>query len=268
MNLSRLMNNLNDDSKYRFHLAKTEPSGGRPLDSLAKSEIDWRNWQVYRGTSKERFVTDFIVSFAQISGNKFLFGGVFKITSRTGEDYEVEYSDEYNDMIGRLIIEYRGDNNRGTVFTPSYIYSNSKISGIYEYKFKGEPFISYDEINHDFSAMEIIVKNDLSDWKVALSNVFGIYLISDKATGKHYVGSAYGEDGIWGRWNSYINSFHGNNGDLVELFKEKTETYFKENFKFAILEVMSSAKTKEEIINKESLWKRKLFSREFGYNQN
>ena len=25
MNLSRLMNNLNDDSKYRFHLAKTEP---------------------------------------------------------------------------------------------------------------------------------------------------------------------------------------------------------------------------------------------------
>lgn len=268
MNLSRLINDLNDDNKYRFHLAKAEPSGGHPLDALAKSEIDWLNWQAYRGNAKERFVTDFIVSFAQISGNKFLFGGIFKITSRAGECYDVEYSEEYNDMIGRLIIEYQGDNNRGTVFKPSYIYSNSKISGIYEYKFKGEPFKSYDEINHDFSAMEIIVKNELSDWKVALSNVFGIYLISDKATGKHYVGSACGEDGIWGRWNSYIYSFHGNNVDLVELFKEKTETYFKENFKFAILEVMSSAKTKEEVIYKESLWKRKLFSREFGYNQN
>jgi len=48
---------------------------------------------VYRGNTKERFVTNFIVSFAQISGNKFLFGGIFKITSRTGEYYDVEYSE-------------------------------------------------------------------------------------------------------------------------------------------------------------------------------
>jgi len=268
MNLNRLMNDLNDDNKYRFHLAKTEPSGNRPIDSLAKSESDWLNWQVYRGTAKERFITDFIVSFAQISGNKFLFGGIFKINSRVGEYYGVEYSEEYNDMIGRLIIEYQGENNRGTVFKPSYIFSNTKISGIYEYKFKGEPFKSYDEINHDFNAIEVIVKNELSDWKVALSSVFGIYLISDKATGKHYVGSAYGENGIWGRWISYINNYHGNNKDLIELFEEKSEEYFKKNFKFAILEVMSSVKTKEEVMDKESLWKRKLFSREFGYNRN
>ena len=268
MDLIRLMNDLNNDTKYRFHLAKTEPNGGRPLDALAKSENDWLDWQVYRGTERERFVKDFVVSFAQIEGNKFLFGGIFKIISRTDEVYDVEYTEEYRDMIGRLIIEYQGNNLRGTVFTPSYIYSHSIISGIYEYRFKGEPFRSYDEINHDFSAMEIIVKNELSDWKVALSSVSGIYLISDKATGKHYVGSAHGGDGIWGRWNSYIYGFHGNNVDLVELFKKKNEEYFRENFKFAILEVMSSAKTLEEVISKESLWKRNLFSREFGYNQN
>lgn len=268
MDLIRLMDGLNDNTKYRFHLAKTEPNGGRPLDALAKSKNDWLGWQVYRGTEKERFVTDFVVSFAQIEGNKFLFGGIFKIKSRTGKYYDVEYTEEYRDMIGRLIIEYQGANNRSTVFTPRHIYSHSRISGIYEYRFKGEPFRSYDEINHDFSAMEIIVKNELSDWKVALSSVSGIYLISDKATGKHYIGSAHGEDGIWGRWNSYIYGFHGNNVDLVELFKEETETYFRENFKFAILEVMSSARTQDEVNYKESLWKRKLFSREFGYNQN
>ncbi len=269
MDLIRLMNDLNDDTKYRFHLAKPEPNGSRPLDALAKSENDWLNWQVYRGTEKkERFVKDFVVSFAQMKGNKFLFGGIFRIISRTGDVYDVEYTEEYRDMIGRLIIEYHGDNNRTTVFTPSYIYSNSRISGIYEYRFKGEPFRSYDEINHDFSAMEIIVKNGLSDWKVALSSVSGIYLISDKATGKHYVGSAHGEDGIWGRWNSYIYGFHGNNVDLVKLFEEETEEYFRENFKFAILEVIPSARTQDEVNDKESLWKRKLFSREFGYNQN
>lgn len=268
MDLIRLMDDLNDDTKYRFHLAKTEPEGGCPLDALAKSENDWLNWQVYRGKEKERFVKDFVVSFAQIEGNKFLFGGIFKIISRTGEIYDVEYTEEYRDMIGRLIIEYQGNNPRRTVFTPSHIYSHSRISGIYEYRFKGEPFRSYDKINHDFSAMEIIVKNELSDWKVALSSVSGIYLISDKETGKHYVGSAHGEDGIWGRWNSYIYGFHGNNVDLVELFEEKTEKYFRENFKFAILEVISSARTQDEVNDKESLWKRKLFSREFGYNQN
>lgn len=28
----------------------------------------------------------------------------------------------------------------------------------------------------------------------------GVYLISDTYTGKLYVGSAYNENGIWGRW--------------------------------------------------------------------
>ncbi len=171
-------------------------------------------------------------------------------------------------MIGRLIIEYQGNNQVSTVFKPSHIYSNTRISGIYEHRFKGEPFRSYDEINHDFSAMEIIVKNELRDWKVALSSVSGIYLYSDKKTGKHYVGSAHGKDGIWGRWNSYIYGFHGNNVELVELFEEKTETYFRENFKFAILEVMSSARTQDEVKDKEKLWKCKLLSGEFGYNAN
>ena len=266
MKLSRLMGDLNDNKIYRFHLAKKEPKGSRPLDALAKSEDDWLNWQLYRGKSKERFTKDNIVSFAQISGNKFLFGGIFEIIDRTGKRYDVVYSKKYYDMIGRLIIDYQGDNTRATVFRPSYIFSNTRISGIYEYKFKGEPFISYDEVNHDFGQMEVIVKNNLNDWKVALSNVSGVYLITDKATGKHYVGSAYGSGGIWARWKSYINSYHGNNKDLKELFQKKSEKYFKDNFKFAVLEIMSNAKTKEEVIHKEHLWIKKLFTKEYGYN--
>ena len=169
-------------------------------------------------------------------------------------------------MVGRLIIDYQGDNKRATVFRPSYIFAHTRIAGIYEYKFKGEPFISYDEVNHDFGQLEVIIKNNLNDWKVALSNVSGVYLITDKATGKHYVGSASGSGGIWVRWKSYINSYHGNNKDLKELFKKKSEKYFKDNFRFAILEIISSAKTKEEVIHKENLWINKLFTKKYGYN--
>lgn len=266
MKLETIFQDLNDDNCYRFHLAKQELGGTRPIDVLARSESEWLGWQVYRGTQKERFINDKIVSFAQISGNKFLFGGIFDIISRESEEYEVQYSNQYNELIGRLVIDYIGDNTRGTVFTPSYIFSNSKISCIYEYKYQGEPFYSYDDINHEFEQLDTIFRNQLNDWKVALSNVFGVYLLTDKLTGKHYVGSAYGSGGIWGRWSDYIFGFHGNNKELKELYEFHSEKYFKENFKFTILEIMPTTKTPDEVIQRESMWKRKLLSIKFGYN--
>lgn len=268
MDLNTIMNDLAHDDQYRFHLAKPSNSGTRPLDVLTRSKEDWLGWQRYRGNAKERFPVDKIVSFAQISGNRFLFGGVFEITSRSSKRYSVKYTKDYSELIGRLILEFTGKNTRATVFKPSYVFENSLVSGIYEHRFQGEPFISYEEINHSFSAIDIIISNSLPDWKVALSSIYGIYLISDKNTGKHYVGSAYGGNGIWGRWSNYVNNFHGSNDDLVELFNKKSETYFRENFKFCLLEVMSSSSTKEEVIGKESLWKNKLFTKEHGHNRN
>lgn len=269
MNLSILMAELKDDSKYRFHLAKTEPYGSRPLDALAKSDGEWLRWQIYSGgESRERFVKEFIVSFAQIFGGRFLFGGIFRIKDRTPAGYDVELTDLYKDLIGRLILNFTGENWRSTCFTPSYIFSNSQILGLYEARYQGESFKSFEEVNHDFGAIEVIVKNELKDWRAALGSVFGVYLITDKNTGKQYVGSAYGEGGIWSRWTSYIYSFHGNNVDLVELFKEKKVDYFKENFKFGILEIIPATKSQAEVIHKENLWKEKLFSRKFGFNKN
>ena len=86
MKLDSLLNDLIDDDQFRFHLAKQEPEGTRPIDVLARSQSEWLGWQVYRGQKKERFVKDKIVSFAQISGTKFLFGGAFGIVSREGEE--------------------------------------------------------------------------------------------------------------------------------------------------------------------------------------
>jgi len=266
MNLDAIFSEFNDDNQYRFHLAKQEPGGTRPIDVLARSKSDWLGWQVYRGQKKERFVVDKIVSFAQMYGNKFLFGGVFDIINRDGDLYEVEYTDKHRELIGRLVINYVGDNSRGTVFTPSYVFPNSEISCIYEYKYEGEPFTSYDNINHDFNQLEIVFRNQLNDWMVALSNVFGVYMLTDKLTGKHYVGSAYGEQGIWGRWSNYIYGFHGGNKELVELFNHTSKEYFKENFKFTLLEIMPTTKTPKEVIDREEMWKKKLLSANFGLN--
>ncbi|OGT71570.1 MAG: excinuclease ABC subunit C [Gammaproteobacteria bacterium RIFCSPLOWO2_02_FULL_57_10] len=268
MRLELIMPDICEDKEYRFHLAKTAPSGKRPLDALAKSDDEWLRWQLYRGTAKERFTKDLIVTFAQISGERFLFGGIFEIKSRESKQYRVELIDRYSELIGRLVLKVHGENKRATVFKPSYVCSNSVIAGMYEHKFKGEPFSSFEKINHSFSAIELIVKNDLNDWRAALSSVNGIYLLSDEKTGKHYVGSAYGSEGIWGRWKSYVHNYHGNNEELVVLFTDKSATYFEKYFKFSILEILPFTSPKEEVIAKEVLWKRKLFSREYGYNGN
>ena len=67
-------------------------------------------------------------------------------------------------------------------------------------------------------------------------------------TGKHYVGSAYGSNGIWGRWSDYIYGCHGNNKELKELYAIHSREYFKKHFKFTILEVLSSSMIPEEVI--------------------
>ena len=45
---------------------------------------------------------------------------------------------------------------------------------------------------------------DTDAWKTALANQKGVYLITDSSNGKKYVGSATGENMIWGRWKDYI----------------------------------------------------------------
>ncbi len=161
MKVEAILNDFYDDDQFRFHLAKQSPSGTRPIDVLARSPLEWLGWQAYRGLQKERFVKDKIVSFAHMFGTKYLFGGVFDIVGREGEEYKVKHSDKYSEMIGRLVINYFGDNTQGTVFTPSYIISNSEISCVYEYKYQGKPFCSYDDIDHGFERLDIIIRNQL-----------------------------------------------------------------------------------------------------------
>lgn len=54
-----------------------------------------------------------------------------------------------------------------------------------------------------------------ASWRGALRSVHGVYLLVCPATGEQYVGSAYGEDGFWGRWLAYAANGHGGNRLLM-----------------------------------------------------
>lgn len=253
---------------YRFHMAKPNGAGSTPLQALARSDEQWSRWQLYRGDKSERFTKDFVATFAQISGNRFLFGGLYKIADRSGEHYDVELTNDLKQYIGRLVVRFDALNRRRTVFTPEYFFENANVAELYSRRYQGEVFPGVDRIHHGFRDMEVVFEHGLPDWKSALSAAKGVYLIVDEETGLQYVGSAAGEDGFWGRWSQYMLTLHGGNKMLAALVRKEGADALKGRFRYSILEVTGSALTMEQVVDRESSWKEKLGSRAFGLNAN
>ena len=130
-------------------------------------------------------------------------------------------------------------------------------------------FTSYEDVLLSFETLRTIVYNQSAykEWKNRLSAVAGVYLITDKKTGKLYVGSASGEQGgIWGRWSQYAHTKHGGNKRIVELIEADPDYCL--NFQYSILEVYPIKKDRQEVLACERLYKNKLLSIEYGLNDN
>ena len=129
-------------------------------------------------------------------------------------------------------------------------------------------FSGYENLILSYRELKEIVENQsvYSEWHTALSSVNAIYLIVDRTTGKQYVGSAYGEGGLLGRWSYYVSTLHGGNKLMKELICCYPERY--QDFQFSILQILPKTLTSNEIIDLETLYKRKLLSFKFGMNDN
>ena len=130
------------------------------------------------------------------------------------------------------------------------------------------PFHSYNDVLLSFKELKNLIDTDNVEWRDKLKAVNGIYGIADLSNGKLYVGSAYGNEGIWGRWKVYAETNgHGNNDMLVELLG-KNKDYAWDNFQWFILETFSLDVSDDYAIHRENLYKEKLCTRLFGYNKN
>ena len=128
--------------------------------------------------------------------------------------------------------------------------------------FDNDIFPGYDKVNISWGEMARVIEKDT--WKTALQNQKGVYLITDISNGKNYVGSAYGENMILGRWKSYIKTGNGGNNGLKFL----EFNHIKQNFRYSILDIYKSTTDDQIIIERENWWKVVLQSRQFGYNEN
>lgn len=129
------------------------------------------------------------------------------------------------------------------------------------------PFSDYDSVELSFPELRETIDGHYADYYKALSCVKGIYMIIDGNTGRLYIGSAYGADGIWGRWSSYASTYHGGNAELKDLYNQNGESYFLK-FKYIILHVLPMKIADKEVIELESKYKNRFLTREFGWNQN
>jgi hypothetical protein len=100
-----------------------------------------------------------------------------------------------------------------------------------------------------------------SRWKSDLSQWRGVYFIFDISDAKGYVGSAYGEDNLLGRWLNYAARGHGGNS----LLRPRDPR----NFQFTNLERVSPDMNADDIVKLEASWKRRLHTLQpYGLNEN
>ena len=148
-------------------------------------------------------------------------------------------------------------------------YRHMAVAEVLPEVYSGEHFSGFDSIELPFTTLETIVKSQRPDWKAALENAKGIYLITNTTNGKRYVGSAYGNKGLWSRWEVYAGTGHGYTDELTRLLKLHGIDYARKHFKFTLLEHCPSKMDDKSVMRRETFWKAALLSRgKWGYNKN
>lgn len=137
------------------------------------------------------------------------------------------------------------------------------------------PFPGFDRVLLRFAELEDMLSDErYADWRAALSEVQGIYVVVDSSTGRHYVGKADGSERILGRWRAYARDGHGGNVALRELAVAAgaagaaDSSEHARHFVFSILRVFGPSTSSSEVDAAEAHYKNALMTREFGLNRN
>jgi hypothetical protein len=259
-----------DPTQFKAHCAVWNGEE-HPLDVYARSPDEWVAWNTWRST-KHEFNRPYIFSLMQVYAerDRWLFGGAFRVLAHRNEPnsfaYDIELCEDIlPGCIGRLKVKFQ---HRGRTIRLRFesVIDRMEVAEILPTPYHGEPFPGHDSINHSLSQLEAIYAQQRPDWRLALENMKGVYVIHDRDTGMPYVGSARGDTGIWQRWGQYVDTAHGGNAALRALVKRKGVAYARENLMFALLEFWAMRTSDDFVLAREEYWKRVLLSKRSGLN--
>ena len=285
-----LIDSILDISSFKSSRCKIElnmkcGSGNtRPIIDvwLAGSQVDKENGTVpsasyWSGSSKKAWIKngEMVFSFVHIKGDDWLFVSAAEIITSTPNSHAaVNILQQYQPYFGRLILHHHKKTQICANFWNTIANSknssgtcNCYVKEILPSIYDGVSFPGYNNIQLTYPQLDIVLNgSSMSSYKTALSIVQGIYLLTDTNTGKLYVGSAYGSDGIAQRWGTYLSTSHGGNKKLIDLYNKNGKEYFDKYFNFTLLEHFDMGVPATEIIQRENDWMTKLDTRVHGYN--
>lgn len=237
------------------------------------------------GKKKRLSSEDVVFEFIEIDTHKWLFIGAYQIIDLNADGFNEVKHEHFRYANAKKLKEFESFNGRLVVnFTnkPQQFYytSDDVINSVVVSEILPEPYLNmeekftgYENVRKDYNSLKRVI--DSRDWKENLSNVFGVYVLTDMNTGKQYIGSATGNNGIYGRWSVYLNKGYDDtnkdypNKKLKELVKTKGIKYIKDNFQYSIMEIFPKTELgKTKALERENYWKEVLKTRDFGYNDN
>jgi hypothetical protein len=186
---------------------------------------------------------------AYLEMKKFGMQGFTKEESRTRSSilwFNLTLTDFYASWKGKLIINWPPPER--SWWRRSH-RNEISVSAILEDSALDAEMPEWDETIFEWKELGVLPKR----WKSVLSQWRGIYYIFDISDGKGYVGSAYNDENLYGRWLNYAARGHGGNS----LLRQRDP----QNFRFSILQRVSPDMDARDLIQIENSWKKRLHTR-------
>lgn len=254
-------------NSYKIHCAtgKEDP----PLQAFFEGRF--KAWQEYQ--NQQNFKCDEIISLIHLKEDRWLFVGIYHVLGvkhrKHGDKSWYEYGTKpfpgLDHLVGRVIVQFRKRFSAAYLIGPKYI-DKLLVAGIRDKRMVVSDFTGYNTVNISFRILRTVVRKNIPQWKDALSNVGGVYLITDTHTGKLFVGSTSTGDSIWHQWVSFAINGHAEIRPLRRLLSHEVGDY-QFNFQFSILEICDLNSSRDYILSREEHWKQALLSHVFGYNE-
>lgn len=254
-----------DTASLKVHLASWN-GHEHPIDVFFAGTF--KEWQEQQ--SRRNFQCGQVVGLIDRGQGQWLFAGVYRILdcqANPGSGIPYRYRTELlpgqEEWIGRVIVQHT---RKGRA---SYIWCRADlplpILEVRRERMVIGDFPGFNAVIVSHAQLRIITSQKIASWHGALANIKGVYLITDTTTGRHYVGKASGNEGIWQRWCAYAANGHGDNEELKRVLREKGAEHMA-NFQFSILEIADTHASDADILARESHWMVALKSREYGLN--
>ena len=237
-----------------------------------KEKFD-RYQSIQKPERREQLNAKYWASFVGLPDNQTLFVGIFRVKytglskkdtpkvhtsgidpAGTHDTYELVLDDRLREFVGKLFISW-GAGTRSWVQRPDN--QNKPITELRP-ELKDPEFPGFLTFISNLSKVQ--AETLPRGWVDILRISRGVYLLTCPKTREQYVGSAYGQDGFWGRWQEHAKN---GQGDAVKLKSREPSDY-----QVSILEVVGTSTTDNEIIQLETRWKKKLRTKEMGLNGN